>query len=373
MTTNTAPKNTTPHDDLARSIPTFDMTAYDTDFDSFAQKIGDGIQEFGFCGLKNHGVDDAQIARVFNVMEKFFALPDDVKRKYYTEGQGGQRGYTPFKFERAKDSKESDLKEFWHVGRELSEDTRMAMPDNMRLLPNVWPDAEVPEFRPVMTQFYETLDRLSSQVLQALAVYLKIDRHFFDERTDMGDSILRALHYPPQPDLTGEAIRAGAHEDINLITLLVGSNEPGLEIKDNFGRWIPVTTLEGTIVCNIGDMLQRFTNHVFPSKTHRVINPEGNHRKHSRYSIPFFKHLNRNCMIETIDSCITPDNPQKDQPISAHAYLIQRLIEIDLIPHNQIPAMDLPLFALEEVKENLIKAGRPVPQELSDEITKKTA
>ncbi len=363
--------NTAKKEDLLKEIPTFDMTLYETDFDRFSNAIGEGIQHFGFCGLINHGIDDTKVARVFDTIARFYDLPEETKRQYHLTEKGGQRGYIPFKTERAKDCKASDLKEFWHVGRELAAGMQDHLPERMRLIDNLWP-AEIGDFKETMIDFYDTLDQLSNRVLEGLAVYLKLDRHFFTTRTDKGDSILRALHYPPQPDLEGEAIRAGAHEDINLITLLVGSNEPGLEIKDKMGRWIPVTTIEGTIVCNIGDMMQRVTNGIFPSMTHRVINPEGDHRKKSRYSIPFFKHPNRDCMLETVDSCITPDNPNHFEPITSHDYLVQRLIEIDLISHDTLPEQELPLFALKEIEENLIAANRPVSDQLKAEIARKS-
>lgn len=339
------------NDTLVKEIPTFDVSLFKKDPEAFAKQIGDGIQDFGFCGLQNHGIDQKLIDDAFTVMEKFFALDEQVKKKYFSPELSGQRGYTPFKQERAKSSVEADLKEFWHVGRENAQ--------NEKILSNIWPD-EIAEFKPVMLEFYKALDDLAEQILSAIAFYLEVGFDFFNGKTGDDDSILRALHYPPQSNQTGEAIRAGAHEDINLITLLVGSNEPGLEILDNRGRWIPVTTIEGTIVCNIGDMLQRFTNDVFPSKTHRVMNPEGSHRLQPRYSVPFFKHLNPDCMIETIDSCITDERPNKYEPITAHQYLIQRLIEIDLIPQADAGKYGLPNHAILEMRDNLVASKKAI-------------
>lgn len=371
MTQGTVLKgNSADNNDLLREIPTFDISEFHKDPQGFAKKIGDGIKEFGFCGLKNHGIDDKLIAQSFDVMKEYFALPEETKRSYSDPKLGSQRGHIPFGQERAKSAKASDLKEFWHIGRDKPR-AGVPLKEKSRLVPNFWPK-EVSNFEPTMRALYESLDQLSLTVLRALAIYLGQDQDFFDKRTGHDDSILRALHYPPVTDLTTEAIRAGAHEDINLITLLVGSNEPGLEILDNHGRWIPVTTIPGTIVCNIGDMLQRFTNDVFPSKTHRVINPPGEHRLKARYSIPFFKHLDGDCVIETMDTCISKDRPNKYLPLTEDQYLMQRLIEIDLIPRDRLPEFDLPLHALVEMKANLEEAGKQIPQVLLDEIAKKS-
>ncbi len=356
--------------DLYKEIPTFDISEFEHNPNSFAKKIGDGIQEFGFCGIKNHGIDDKLIQKSFEMMQTLFALPEETKKSYFLPEKGGQRGYTPFKQERAKSSNASDLKEFWHMGRTLNEQQKAAQqswPENMRMLDNIWPK-EVENFQETMTALYDALDSLSDRILTAIALYLREDADFFKDKTGNDDSILRMLHYPPQQDTKTPAIRAGAHEDINLITLLVGSNEPGLEILDKHNRWVPVTAIEGTIVCNIADMLQRFTNNIFPSRTHRVINPIGDHRLKSRYSIPFFKHLNRDCLIKTIPSCITPQNPNHYPPLTAHQYLIQRLVEIDLIPQTELPHFDLPKHALEQIALNAKESGQVVSDTLKDLI-----
>ena len=358
---------------LYKEIPTFDISDFEKNPSQFAQKIGNGIQEFGFCGIQNHGIPDSLINKSFSLMEQLFSLPEDVKKYYTPTNSGGQRGYTPFQQERAKSSSASDLKEFWHMGRILNSNQKAAQeawPEGMRLLDNIWPE-EVLEFKETMTALYEALDHLSDRILSAIAIYVGERPDFFKDRTGDDDSILRMLHYPPQQDLDSPAIRAGAHEDINLITLLVGSNEPGLEILDKQNRWIPVTSIEGTIVCNIADMLQRFTNNVFPSRTHRVINPTGTNRLKSRYSIPFFKHLNRDCLIETIPSCITPDNPNNYEPITAYHYLIQRLVEIDLIPQDALPNYDLPIHALEQIALNAKQSGQTVSDTLQTLINHK--
>jgi isopenicillin N synthase-like dioxygenase len=241
-------------------------------------------------------------------------------------GGGGARGYTPFGIETAKGAQHYDLKEFWHVGREIPRDSRHAavMP------PNLWPE-EIPEFREVAYGLYTALDQLGARVLSALALHIGLPADWFADKTNFGNSILRPIHYPPitAPDIPN--VRAGAHEDINLITLLVGASAAGLEVLSRKGEWVPFTAEADTIVVNIGDMLQRLTNHVYPSTTHRVVNPPGDEARKPRYSTPFFLHPNPDFLIETLPSCITPDNPNRyPEPITAHEYLQERLREIKL-------------------------------------------
>lgn len=254
-------------------------------------------------------------------------MPPAVKRSYHVKDGGGARGYTMAGVERAKDADHPDLKEFWHVGRELPPGHRHAdlMP------PNLWP-SEVPEFREYAYGLYQALDSLGRRVLRVLARRLEIGEDFFDGSTREGNSILRPIHYPPVPAQPGGSVRAAAHEDINLITLLIGAEGPGLEVKSRGGDWIPVTTFPGAIVVNIGDMLQRLTNHVFPSTTHRVINPQGAQGRSSRYSIPFFLHPNADFVIQTLSGCVSDDNPDRyPEPLASHDYLQQRLVEIGLL------------------------------------------
>ena len=255
----------------------------------------------------------------------FFALPEEAKLKYKLPVMG-QRGYTPFGVETAKGHTHFDLKEFWHVGRELPAGHRFRdhMPDN------VWPDAELPEFREKVGWLYDALDAMGLKVLESIACYLDLDRHFFDPTVDFGNSILRLLHYPPVPE-DGPHIRAGAHEDINVITLLLGAEEAGLEVKDHDGRWIAINPPPGALVCNIGDMLQRLTNHRLPSTTHRVVNPAPERRGFPRYSTPFFLHFNSDYAIKTLPNCVDATHPDRyPTPITADEYLQERLREIKL-------------------------------------------
>jgi isopenicillin N synthase-like dioxygenase len=287
-------------------IPTLDIRRFDTDRDAFVAELGAAYREWGFAGINGHGIPQSQIDDAYGVFKAFFALPEDVKRKYHVPGGGGARGYTPFGVETAKDSKHFDLKEFWHIGREIADDSkyREVMP------PNLWPD-EVPGFREHGYSLYQTLDALGSKVLSALALHIGLPADWFADKTDFGNSILRPIHYPPITADDIPNVRAGAHEDINLITLLVGASAAGLEVLSKQGEWVPFTSDADTIVVNIGDMLQRLTNHIYPSTTHRVTNPPGEQARQPRYSVPFFLHPNPDFVIDVLPSTVTADNPSR--------------------------------------------------------------
>ena len=312
-------------------IPTLDIGRFThpssaADREAFIAELGAAYREWGFAGIRGHGIDQGLIDGAYDVFKRFFALPEETKRKYHVPGIGGARGYTPFMVETAKDSRYPDLKEFWHVGREIARDSQYAadMP------PNQWPD-EVPGFRETAYRLYTTLDALGSQVLSALALHIGLPESWFADKTDFGNSILRPIHYPPITSAEVPNVRAGAHEDINLITLLVGASAAGLEVLSRKGEWVPFTADADTIVVNIGDMLQRYTNHVYPSTTHRVVNPPGDAARQPRYSTPFFLHPNPDFMIEVLPSCVSADNPSRyPEPITAQGYLEERLREIKL-------------------------------------------
>lgn len=307
-------------------IPLVSLTQAETDPQGFAEAFGGSFERFGFAMVSDHGIDQALIDRAWAMTEQLFALPEEEKRGYFLPGQGGARGYTPFKTEIAKGATHVDLKEFWHVGRELPEGHRFS--DTMA--PNVWP--ERPEgFRETFLQLFQAFDTAGDQLLSAIARYLGLAPDWFDPAVKDGNSVLRLLHYPPVPADAPE-VRAGAHEDINLITLLLGAEEAGLELLDKDGRWLPVKPPAGAMVVNVGDMLQRLTNHVLPSTTHRVVNPPAERRGHSRYSMPFFLHPAPDFLIETLPGCITAERPNRyPTPITAHDYLHERLVEIGLI------------------------------------------
>ncbi|MFZ5717865.1 MAG: isopenicillin N synthase family dioxygenase [Pseudomonadota bacterium] len=308
--------------DSIEPVP-FDL--YGRDFEAFTQRLGDSFARWGFAVISNHGLEQRRVDAAIDQTKKFFALPVESKLKYKL-GVGGQRGYTPFGVETAKGHQHYDLKEFWHVGRDLPPSHRFR--DHMA--DNVWPDAELPEFHEKVQWLYTALDAMGLKVLEAIATYLGQPRHFFDDKVDVGNSILRLLHYPPVPE-DGPHIRAGAHEDINVITLLLGAEEAGLEVKDHDGRWIAINPPPGALVINIGDMLQRLVNHRLPSTTHRVVNPTPERRGFPRYSTPFFLHFNSDFLIKTLPDCVDAEHPDRyPEPITAHGYLEERLREIKL-------------------------------------------
>jgi isopenicillin N synthase-like dioxygenase len=316
---------------MSQKVPTLDMRRFDAgnaqQRAEFVAEIGAAYRSFGFCCLSGHGIPGELIDEAYAAFKAFFALPQDVKQRYHLAGSGGARGYTGFKVETAKDSAYPDLKEFWHIGREIDRASPLAavMP------PNLWPE-EVPGMRGAGYALYEALDNLGRRVLAALALHIGLEEDFFDNKVDQGNSILRPIHYPPIPEGEIPNVRAGAHEDINFITLLVGASAAGLEVLNRDGQWLPITTEGDAIVVNIGDMLQRLSNHVYPSTTHRVVNPAGPAARQARYSVPFFLHPNPDYLIQTLANCITPENPNRyPDPILSHDYLLQRLKEIRLI------------------------------------------
>jgi isopenicillin N synthase-like dioxygenase len=309
----------------ARTIAPVSFRLFDTDAAAFAEALGRSFARFGFAVISDHGLDQGRIDAAIQDARAFFALPDDVKRRYRIEGGAGQRGYTPFGVETAKGAAHFDLKEFWHVGRELppGHPYRRSMPDN------VWP-TEVAGFREHELWLYDALEQLGDAVLSAIARYLGLDAGFFVPTARLGNSVLRLLHYPPVP-IDGPNVRAGAHEDINAITLLLGAEEVGLEVLDRDGSWLPINPPAGSVVCNIGDMLQRLTNDVLPSTTHRVVNPPPERRGVARYSTPFFLHFAPDYLIETLPRGIAPERPNRyPVPITANDYLEERLAEIRL-------------------------------------------
>ena len=309
----------------APDIASVSLADADRDPQAFADRIGRSFEEYGFAIIADHGIPDALIARAEEKARAFFALPDAVKREYHLAGTGGARGYTPFGIETAKGHKAHDLKEFWHVGRELPQGHpfRAHMPDN------VWPD-EVPSFRDTFLEMFATFDRTGLKILAAIARFLGVDEDYFVDKVRDGNSVLRLLHYPPIEGEPGSHVRAGAHEDINTITLLLGAEEAGLELLTKDGRWIPVAPKPGELVVNIGDMLQRLTNGVLRSTSHRVVNPAAERRGHSRYSMPFFLHFRSDFLIEALPGTVADGEAPKWPPITADDYLQERLREIKL-------------------------------------------
>jgi isopenicillin N synthase-like dioxygenase len=291
----------------------------------FIKELGDAYHEVGFVTVKNHGISEKLIEELYREVKAFFSLPDDIKAKYDKPDLAGQRGYTSFGREHAKGSKVADLKEFLQMGQIVTDDDmiRKEYPDN------VWV-SELPGFNEISINAYRSFEIAGTHLLRAIALYLELAENYFDKKIHNGNSILRAIHYPPIMSDPKSALRAEQHEDINLITLLVGASAEGLEIYTRQEEWVPVTALPGQIVVNVGDMLQRLTNNRLKSTTHRVVNPPKALWGTSRYSIPFFLHPRSEMRLDCLGSCISLENPRQYDPISAGDYLNERLVEIGL-------------------------------------------
>jgi isopenicillin N synthase-like dioxygenase len=307
------------------AVASVSLQAAEQDPEAFAAALGGSFERYGFAIVADHGIPAELIARAEACSRALFALPDAVKRGYRS-ASGGARGYTPFGIETAKGATAVDLKEFWHVGRELP----AGHPFTEQMPPNLWP-AELPAFRDTMLELFAAFDRTGARVLEGVARHLGLRPDFFVDSGRDGISVLRLLHYPPVTG-DGPSIRAGAHEDINTITLLLGAEEAGLEILDRDGHWLPVTPREGELAVNVGDMLQRLTNGRLRSTTHRVSNPAAARAGQSRYSMPFFLHFRPDYLIETLPECVDAAHPDRfPEPITAHDYLSERLREIKLL------------------------------------------
>ncbi|GEP94865.1 isopenicillin N synthase family dioxygenase [Chitinophaga cymbidii] len=292
---------------------------------AFVQQLGKAYEDVGFVAVRNHGISDELIADLYRYVQEFFKLPSDTKRSYEIPELAGQRGYTSFGKEHAKGFDAPDLKEFFQFGQSVEDNdpVKAEYPDNVQV-------KEVPAFTPTFFKAYRGFEKAGRALLQAIALYLGLDEHYFDGRIHNGNSILRAIHYPPITQEPESAIRAEQHEDINLITLLVGASADGLQILDKQGNWVPVTSLPEQIVVNVGDMLQRLTNNRLKSTTHRVVNPPRELWGTSRFSIPFFLHPKSDMDLTCLSSCVNEKHPAEYAPITAGAYLDERLREIGL-------------------------------------------
>ncbi|MFK8138805.1 MAG: isopenicillin N synthase family dioxygenase [Bdellovibrionales bacterium] len=311
-----------------RKVPELSLSSYtqgsEMDKSEFVTQLFSGLKEYGFIILKDHNVPTEQLDRAYKLSEDFFSLDQEVKNKYVIEGGKFQRGYTPFGKEHAKDAEVHDLKEFWHVGRELPEDHTYSSEYPL----NIWADENVPDFKSTFHELYSKLDDTAAILLSAIGEALKVPSNYFSDMIQDGNSILRLLHYPPVPEgADPRCVRAAAHEDINLITILVAATATGLELKDRDGTWLPVETEKNNLIVDAGDMLQRITNMVIPSTTHRVVNP-GDGTNNHRYSMPFFCHPHPRAELKCIDSCL--GDGAKWEPVSSHDFLMQRLKEIGL-------------------------------------------
>ncbi|MDG2005257.1 MAG: 2-oxoglutarate and iron-dependent oxygenase domain-containing protein [Novosphingobium sp.] len=293
---------------------------------STARRLGESFRNFGFAVIEDHMISPDLIDRAWKLSERFFALPEDEKRRYHMPGLAGARGFTPFGVEVAKGASAHDLKEFWHIGRDLPQVHPLA--GNMPA--NIWP-TRPPGFRETFSALFAEFDRVGTVLMSHIAVDLGLDPAWFDSPLADGNSVLRLLHYPPMAGDPGEALRAGPHEDINIVTLLLGAQEAGLELLGKNGEWLAISPPPGSLVVNIGDMLQRLTNHMLPSTTHRVRNPSGESARHSRYAMPFFVHLRSDFRIQTLPQCVSEEQHDRyPHAITADQFLQERLREIGL-------------------------------------------
>lgn len=311
------------------TIPVVDLSEFTSGNpkkkEEFVQELGKAYEEVGFVAVKNHGIPADLIADLYKYVQQFFSLPSDKKRVYEIPELAGQRGYTSFGKEHAKGSDAPDLKEFFQYGQTVPEDhpLKPEYPDNVSV-------AEVSGFNETLYKAYRAFEKSGKSLLQAIALYLGLDENYFDDFVEEGNSIVRAIHYPPITVEPKSAIRAEQHEDINLITLLVGASAGGLEILTKQNDWIGVTSLPDQIVVNVGDMLQRFTNNKLKSTTHRVVNPPRELWHTSRFSIPFFLHPKSAMDLSALDSCVDENHPKLYEDITAGEYLDERLREIGL-------------------------------------------
>ena len=289
----------------------------------FVKELGAAYTDIGFITIKNHGFGADVQDGLYSKAAAFFSLEKSVKSSYEIEGLAGQRGYTSFGKEHAKGMEAADLKEFWQVGQPEPAYEGPEYHDNASV-------AELPEFAPGFKHAYQELERIGRELLKAIALYLDLDSNYFEPWVQGGNSILRAIHYPPITQDPGDSVRAGQHEDINLITLLMGASAEGLEVLNKQNEWIGITAIPGSLVVNVGDMLQRLTNGVMKSTTHRVVNPPKEKWGTSRYSIPFFLHPVGKMPLNALEGCITQERPKAFDDITAGEYLEERLVEIGL-------------------------------------------
>jgi isopenicillin N synthase-like dioxygenase len=313
-----------------QKIPSVDLRDFLSDDpirkQKFVNEIGKAYSDIGFVALKGHFLDDQLVETLYAEVRNFFALPLETKLKYEIPGIGGQRGYVSFGKEHAKGRSAGDLKEFWHFGQYVNQESKYAgeYPDNVTV-------SELPKFNEVGKEAYKMLEKTGVYVLRALALFLGLDEFYFDQYIKDGNSILRPIHYPPITDEPKDAVRAAAHGDINLITLLMGAQGKGLQVQNHNGEWIDAMAEPDELMINVGDMLSRHTNNKLKSTIHQVVNPPRELWGSSRYSIPFFMHPVSDMSLNCLKSCIDENNPKLYDDITAGEFLTERLIELGLI------------------------------------------
>lgn len=313
----------------SRSIPLLDLSKFihgtEAERSEFVNQLGEAFHKVGFVGVINHGIPQNKIDAFYDASKMFFSMLVDVKEKYEVKDLAGQRGYTSFGKEHAKQSKVADLKEFFQIGQFVSDDhlLKSEYPDNVDV-------SESPEFYRQGKELYKAFEEAGGYLLRAIALHLGLDEKYFDDKIEDGNSILRSIHYPPITNEPKSAIRSEQHEDINLITLLVGASAGGLQLLTSDNEWLEILPQEGEIVINVGDMLQRLTNNYLKSTTHRVVNPPKEQWHVPRLSIPFFLHPKSNMDLSCLPSTVTEERLLAYDPITAGEYLDERLREIGL-------------------------------------------
>lgn len=314
---------------ILKGIPTVDLALYTqgdpNQREMFVRQLGAAFHEVGFVAVANHGIPKSLVDGFYSSSKAFFAMPEAIKRQYEVPGLAGQRGYTSFGKEHAKQSTVADLKEFFQIGQEVPDNhpLKAQYPDNVQV-------EELPEMSEMGAELYRAFETTGGQLLEAIAIHLELPIDYFQKQITAGNSILRSIHYPPIREEPASAIRAEQHEDINLITLLVGASAGGLQVLNTEDQWVDVLPEIDEIVINVGDMLQRLTNNYLKSTTHRVVNPPREEWHLPRLSIPFFLHPVSNTDLSCLSSCVTAEHPLQYEPITAGAYLDERLREIGL-------------------------------------------
>ena len=313
-----------------QKIPSVDLRDFLSDDKArkqkFVNEIGKAYEEIGFVALKGHFLDDKLVDELYTEVKNFFNLPIETKSKYEIPGIGGQRGYVSFGKEHAKGKSAGDLKEFWHFGQFLNSDSKYLKeyPENVSV-------SELPRFNEVGKEAYQMLEKTGKYVLRALALYIGLEETYFDKYIAEGNSILRPIHYPPITEEPKDAVRAAAHGDINLITLLMGAQGKGLQVQNHNGDWIDAMAQPDELMINVGDMLSRHTNNKLKSTIHQVVNPPRELWGTSRYSIPFFMHPISEMRLDCLENCIDENNPKLYEDISAGEFLHERLVDLGLI------------------------------------------
>ena len=294
--------------------------------EKFIKEIGAAFENIGFVALSGHFLSDKLVDDLYDEIKQFFKLPQEVKNSYEIPGIGGQRGYTSFGKEHAKGRKEGDLKEFWHFGQYVEDNPKLEKeyPANVMV-------KELPKFNEVGKETYKMLEKTAKYVLRALALHLNLEETYFDDYIKNGNSILRPIHYPPITSEPKNAVRAAAHGDINLITLLMGAHGKGLQVKNHNDEWVDAIARPDELMINVGDMLSRLTNNKLKSTIHQVVNPPRELWGTSRYSVPFFMHPISEMSLNCLENCIDADHPKLYEDITAGEFLHERLIELGLI------------------------------------------